>query len=65
VDGRGHGLAAEHPGKLPELEAAWRAAAEKYHVLPLDDGYAGHMPAISPPAYPPPAQIARESLNAD
>ena len=51
-----HDLAAEHPEKLAELEAAWWAAADRYSVLPLDDGYAGRMPAIYPPAYPPPAQ---------
>ena len=51
-----HDLADRHPEKLAELEAAWWAAAERHHVLPLDDGYAGRMPAISPPAYPPPAR---------
>ena len=51
-----HDLAAEHPVKLAELEAAWWAAAERHGVLPLDDGFAGRMPAIYPPAYPPPAQ---------
>ena len=52
-----HDLAAEHPQKLAELESAWWAAAERYGVLPLDDGYMGRMPAIYPPAYPPPAQV--------
>ena len=52
-----HDLAAEHPEKLAELESAWWAAAERYGVLPLDDGYMGRMPAIYPPAYPPPAQV--------
>ncbi len=49
-----HDRAAELPEKLAELKAAWWEAAQRYHVLPLDDGYAGRMTAISPAAHPPP-----------
>ena len=52
-----HDLSAEHPEKSAELEAAWWEAAERYDVLPLDDGYASRVPAISPPAYPTPTAV--------
>ena len=42
---------------MAELEAAWWEASERYDVLPLDDGYAGRMPAVSPPAYPVPSAV--------
>lgn len=50
-------ISADHPEKVAELEAAWWKAAEANNVLPLDDGYNGRLPAISPPAYPQPTRV--------
>jgi arylsulfatase len=55
-------LAAQHPDRVQELEARWWAAAERYHVLPLDDrpllqkvsgGPPGEMATRTHHAYPP------------
>ena len=35
-----HDLAAEHPGKLHELQRLWLIEAVKYQVVPLDDRFA-------------------------
>ncbi len=51
-----HDLADERPDKLAELEAAWWEEADRNNVLPLDDGFMGRAPAITPPAYPAPSR---------
>ena len=40
------------PRSWPSSKRPGGQAAERYHVLPLDDGYAGRMPAIYPPGLP-------------
>ena len=42
-------LAAEHPEKLAELQAAFDEAAERYEVYPLDDRGAGRLAVQKPP----------------
>jgi len=44
-----HNLAAKHPEKLKELQAAFEAEAKKYNVYPLDSSFASRVdPAIRP-----------------
>lgn len=58
-----HDLAASHPERVAEMEAAWFAEADANDVLPLDDGFVGRVPAVIAPAYPPP-RVARYRAGA-
>lgn len=42
-------LAAKNPEKLEELKGQWEEAAERYHVLPLDDRGAARLAIAKPP----------------